>query len=335
MRFAPPRCPYTACSAHTSTPFRYVHWGRFDRACDGRAVTRFRCLECGRTFSSQTFRLDWRLQRPRLHLDLWAHLISKVTHRQAARMLNCTRKSIAHRLDLLGEHCRAYHAHQLDKLARGRGLAGRFQLDELETFEHNRRLQPVTVPVLIHRSSYFVVDLAMAPLPCRGRLSELNRAKKAVREGLYGKRRSGSRRAVEACLGTLARVRRPFAGIKLETDCKHEYVRSVRAVLGAGTKHERTSSKDRRDYGNPLFPINHTLAMLRDGVSRLVRRTWAASKQQLRLGRHLWIWVCWRNYVRGVTNRARHTTPAMIVGAAERAVRKDELLGLRKVGWRG
>lgn len=334
MRFAPPRCPHPTCHGHTSRPFRYIDWGSFRRACDGRVVPRFRCLECGRTFSTQTFRLDWRLQRPRLHLDLWAHLISKVTHRQAARMLNCTRKSIAHRLDLLGEHCRAFHTHQLERLARQRGLAGRFQLDELETYEHNRRLQPLTVPVLIHCPSYFVVDLAVAPLPCRGRLSARNRERKIAREGLYGTRRSGSRRAVEACLQTLAAARRPAGRIELETDCKHEYVRSVQRLLGADTPHQRTSSKEPRDYGSPLFAINHTLAMLRDGVSRLVRRTWAASKQSLQLGRHLWIWVCWRNYVRGITNRARHTTPAMIVGAAQRPVRKDELLALRKVGWR-
>ena len=332
MRFIPPRCPYTACSAHTARPFRHVDWGRFRRACDGRWVQRFRCLECGRTFSSQTFRLDWRLQRPRLHLDLWAHLISKVTHRQAARMLGCTRKSVAHRLDLLGQHCRDFHAYRLSRLARG--LCGHFQLDELETYEHNRRLQPLTVPVLIHRKSYFVVDLAVAPLPCRGRLSQAYAAAKLQREQRHGKRRSGSRRAVEACLGTLEAARHPRRELVLETDLKHEYVRSIERVLGAGTPHERTSSKARRDYGNPLFPINHSLAMLRDGVSRLVRRTWAASKQGLRLTHHLWIWVCWRNYVRGVTNRARHTTPAMIVGAAQRALRKDELLGLRKVGWR-
>lgn len=334
MRYTPPRCPYAACSAHTSRPFRHVYWGRFRRACDGRIVPRFRCLECGRTFSTQTFRLDWRLQRPRLHLDLWAHLISKVTHRQAARMLGCTRKSVAHRLDLLGAHCRDFHAYRLAQLAQRGGLAGQFQLDELETYEHSRRLQPLTVPVLIHRKSYFVVDVAVAPLPCRGPLSPRYAAQKLERETLHGKRRSGSRRAVEACLEALERTRRNGRELVLETDKKHEYVRSIQRVLGEDTAHVRTSSKNRRDYGNPLFPINHSLAMLRDGVSRLVRRTWAASKQGLRLTHHLWIWVCWRNYVRGVTNRARHTTPAMIVGAAERAVRKDELLGLRRVGWR-
>jgi hypothetical protein len=333
MRFTPPRCPHTDCSAHRSHPFRFTHWGTYARHCDGREVQRFRCLECSRTFSSQSFRLDRGLQRPRLHLDLWAHFISKVTQRQSARMLGCSRKSVAHRLELLGDHCREYHVRHIARLAAGAGLEGKFLLDELETYEHSRRLQPVTVPVLIQRSSYFLVDLAAAPLPCRGQLNARDREKKAAREQLLGKRRSGSRQAVEGCLKTLSTLVRSKRSLVLQTDCKHQYVESIRRVLGPKTVHLRTSSKDKRDYANPLFPINHTLAMLRDGLSRLVRRTWAASKLRARLEQHLWIWVCWRNYVRGVTNRAPDTTPAMIVGAARRSVRREELLGLRVTGY--
>ncbi len=76
----------------------------------------------------------------------------------------------------------------------------------------------------------------------------------------------------------------------------------------------RTSSKAKRDYSNPLFPINHTLAMARDGISRLVRRSWAASKLRERLEWHAWIWAAWRNYVRAITNQAPKVTPAMAAG---------------------
>ena len=69
--------------------------------------------------------------------------------------------------------------------------------------------------------------------------------------------------------------------------------------------------------------------MLRDGVSRLVRRTWAASKEGARLRLHLWIWACWRNYVCGITNRSPGVTPAMVAGVASRPLGKDELLGWR------
>lgn len=328
MRFQPPHCPHPECPSRANTTWRCARWGRYRRKCDGREAQRFRCATCRRTFSAQAFRLDYRLHRPRLHLDLWPLLISKVTHRQAARMLRCGRRAIAHRLELLGEHCRAYHLSRLRRLTERGGCTGPWQFDELETYEHDRRLRPLTVPVLIHARSYFVVGIDVAPLPCRGGLSARDLRRKLERERLLGPRRSGSRVAVERCLGLLAPL---VSGLRplIVTDRKKTYPGSLRRVLGPDHRHASSPSTIRRDRRNPLFPVNHTLAQLRDGVSRLVRRTWAASKLGARLMSHLWIWVCWRNYVRDITNEAPGTTPAMVIGAATRPVAREELLSAR------
>ncbi|MBL7008437.1 MAG: hypothetical protein ISR76_05525, partial [Planctomycetes bacterium] len=72
-------------------------------------------------------------------------------------------------------------------------------------------------------------------------------------------------------------------------------------------------------------------AMMRDGVSRLVRRSWAASKRRERLEQHLWIWLVYRNYLRGVTNEAPRVTPAMAVGVDDRKRTRTELLRWRLV----
>ncbi len=85
----------------------------------------------------------------------------------------------------------------------------------------------------------------------------------------------------------------------------------------------------RSGSGNPLFPINHTLAMMRDGISRLVRRTWAASKLRERLEWHAWIWATWRNYVRGITNRSPRVTPAMAIGIEKEKWNATELCAWR------
>lgn len=328
MRFQPPRCPYPACPSRSLRAFCCARWGRYRRKCDGRFAQRFRCATCLRTFSAQAFRLDYRLQRPHLHLALWPLLISKVTHRQAARTLGCRRRTIAHRVELLGRHCREFHLSRLRRLSGDGGRTGPWQLDELETYETDRRLQPLTVPVLIHARSYFVIGIDVAPLPCRGGLSPRDRARKCERERRHGRRRNGSLAAVERCLGLLAPMvaqHRPL----VVTDRKRTYPGSLRRVLGRNHQHACTISTRRRDRRNPLFPINHTLAQLRDGVSRLVRRTWAASKRAAWLERHLWIWVCWRNYVRDITNKAPGTTPAMVIGVARRPLGREEFLALR------
>ena len=46
-------------------------------------------------------------------------------------------------------------------------MTGVFQLDELETFEHHRKLKPITMSVLIERKSYFLVDSRAGTLPAR------------------------------------------------------------------------------------------------------------------------------------------------------------------------
>jgi len=318
MRFEPTRCPLPGCPSLRTGHRRWCFKGRYRRACDGRSVQRFLCLECHRTFSVQTFRVDYRLRRPDLTHSLFGPLVSKVTHRQAARVLGCDRKTVAHRLQLLGEHCRSFHFWRLERARGQRGLTGIFQLDELETFEHSRRLAPVTLPVLIERKSYFVMDLQSAPLPCRGRLSKADRERKAEREKANGSRRSGSRVAVDRCLETLERFHAERAVVRVHTDRKSSYRCLLARRFGERLDHGRHDSRAKRDYRNPLFPINHTLAMMRDGISRLVRRSWAASKLRERLERHAWIWAVWRNYVRGITNLAPRTSPAMAIGVESR-----------------
>ena len=140
MRFQPRSCPRPDCPSRSSGHHRWCFKGGFVRACDGRTVQRFLYRECRRTFSTQTFRVDYRLKKPQLNHALFGPFISKVTHRQAARVVGCSRGTVAHRLKLLGEHCREFHRSRLARAAAGGGISGKFQLDELETFEHSRRL---------------------------------------------------------------------------------------------------------------------------------------------------------------------------------------------------
>jgi len=315
MTFQPPRCPHSDCpSFQPGTPFPWRHCGTFSRRCDGRLVPRFQCGTCGRRFSSQTFRLDYRLRKPRLQHQVLIHFVSKVTLRQSARTLGVTRKTVEHRLRLLGRHFELFHQARMA----GKQLEGIFQLDEAETFETNRRLKPVTLPVLIERKCRFIVHAETAPLPARGKLSPKLKARKLELEKVEGRRRSGSRRAVKKCFEALREHVDAERPIHLQTDRKVTYPVILKEVFEkAPLIHERTDSGVKRDPKNPLFSINHTLAMLRDGLSRLVRRTWAHAKLRQRLATHLWIYIAWRNYIRGVSNKLRRITPAMVIGVEQ------------------
>jgi hypothetical protein len=324
--FVPPCCPHPLCRSQLRGGFSYQCRGVFRRKLDGRIVQRYSCTVCGRFFSDQSFRLDYGLRRPELTAPAFFAFASKVTHRQAARTLRCARGTIHHRLELLGKHCRDFHELQRRRLKGA--LEPQLALDELETYETDRRLKPVTVPVLLHESSWFVLDVQVAPMASRGGLTEHHEQRKQALVEREGRRRSGSREAVRLCFKSAAPlVKRDVQGI-LRTDEKHTYVALRKSELPENLMHVRISSKEPRGLGNPLFRINRTLAMLRDGVSRLVRRTWAASKLRTQLEKHLWIWIVFRNYVRRRINRSPGESAASTIGLFDAPMTTDDLLGL-------
>jgi len=327
MIFHPPACPHTDCPSRTRSRFDYSRSGAFERRCDGRRVQRFVCRVCRRGFSEQTFRVDYRLKRPELLERFFFDRVSKVTHRQSARIQGCSRSTEERHFRRLGGHCAAFHEDRLRSIA-GLGRAGSiFVLDELETYEDHRTQKPVTVPVLIERRSGFVLDAKAGALAPRRR----RRVQGDPAHDRAPPRRSESHRLVRAMFERLRELVPRDSTLQVRTDKKSSYARILRELFGARCLHRRTPARRRRDVRNPLWPINHTFARLRDSVSRLVRETWAAAKKRQWLEAHLSIWVCYRNYVRGRTNRDPHVTPAMALHVQEEPSSVPDLLAWRSL----
>ncbi len=230
MIFEPPCCPTRGCPSASTKDFTFRRRGFYRRKLDDRLVQRFVCHACKFTFSCQTFRLDYRLRKPALTREAFRAFVAKVTLRQCARLLGVSRHTVAHRLRLLGGHCRDFQKARLDRA--GPILSGSFQLDELETFEHERRLKPVTVPVLIHQDTFFVVRAKAAPMPARGTLTPRYREKKQQFEKPFGRRENGSSQAVEECLKGLAKRLAKDQVESVQTDRKSTYPGLIRKVLG-------------------------------------------------------------------------------------------------------
>jgi transposase-like protein len=326
MQFQPGFCPCETPDGGTCGSRQYQRRGTFTRACDGRQVQRFQCKRCGHTYSTQTFRVDYKLRKPALDRLIFTLLVSKDTQRQIARTFDCDRGSVARRIELYGKHGKAFHEQMLRSRNQAQPWQGRFLLDELETYEHNRRLKPVTVPLLVHKPSHCILHVAVGTLPPRKPLSQANQKKLEAYELVEGKRGSESRAKVSECFDVLQSIV-PTSGLVLvDTDQKHTYRVLLKKAFGDRLVHQRTHSTEPRTYWNALFVVNHTFAMLRDGLSRLVRRTWAASKQREKLEWHLWLYIAWRNYVRPITNMRRFETAAMVAGLAPRMLELSELL---------
>ena len=313
----PPACPYRSCAYHRAAPpgfFRLYGFYR-SRGYPG-GIRRFRCRSCQRSFSMRRFSVEFRLHRPDLTPFVIHQLVSCVSVRQSARAGLLGRAAIERRLDRFGRHGDRLLARAS---RRSEPLGGQFQLDEAESFEGSRRARPVTIPVLIHSESRFMIATrvgALAPRP------SARKPAGAVR------RTSESSAVVRACLRRLVRFAQ--RGSELASDQKPSYRAILREIDRGGKLHHlRYSSKLPRGRGSPLFDINHTLAMLRDGIAKLRRQTWCHAKKRKRLQLHLALYALWRNFQRKRFNRDRNHTPAQFARVSDRRWSYRELVRWR------
>jgi transposase-like protein len=325
--FVPPRCPNPACAQHRA-PDGVFYWrnGCYRPRCRTEPVPRFRCRTCKRYFSRQTFRFDCRDRRPECNEPLLGLLHSGVGLRQAGRLLKLDVHSVQAKLRKMGWTCRRLHKNLCPKLTGERT----FLLDEEETYE-GASIRPLTMPVLIEKDHWFVVATTAGSIRRLAEAGTARRVRQDRDEQQRGIRRDNSWRCVKGVLGTLASRVGNEARITLRTDQKASYAVIATKVFGELVKHETTAGTDIRTTFNPLFPINATLAMTRDNLGRLRRRSWLVSKRAARLRAHLALFTIYRNYMRRRFNRdGPQQTPAVLLGLLPRQLHPHEVLAWRQ-----
>jgi len=324
--FQPPRCPYRRCHQHRHpAPGFFRRHGTYIARCRPRPVPRFRCSSCRRTFSRQTFRMDFHDHRPDLNARLFLELASGVGLRQSARKLGLTRRCTELKARKIGRHLRRLNLNLQGQLPPGSVL----QFDEFETYEHRRNTRPLTVPLLIERGSRFILWAESAPIRASGRMSEA-RKRAIAAEDAVKRRKDLSRQAIRRTLARGAARVRDLEVVFFETDEKLAYpALARRAFAGKRLVHSMTNSRVARTTWNPLFPINHTEAMVRDLTGRLRRDSWLASKRRRYLDVALHVFIAYRNLVRKRFNRDV-VSPAQELGFVERRMTPGELLSWRQ-----
>lgn len=325
--FAPPFCPYRRCPANTNpTPKHCAPHGSYKPKCRNRPVPRFRCLTCLRTYSRQTFRMDFRDHKPHLNRRLVELLISGVGFRQSSRILPLSRRCTEIKARKISRHLRRLNL----ALQRPLPPAAELQIDEIETFEARRRERPVTFPILIEAKSRLIIWGESATLSPRGRMSESRRQAIAEEIAKGRSRRDLSHVAVRRTLARAIPLVRHLVDVPVHTDEKLSYPGLLKRAFGSWRlKHETTPSTQIRNTSNPLFPINQTEAIARDLMGRLRRRSWLASKKRRYLDLHFQMLMAWKNFIRPRFNQD-WAPAAVFAGALSSPLRWSELLGWRQ-----
>lgn len=261
-----PLCP--SCGASGS-----IKYGRYYRFDDAQTIQRYRCPNCLKSHSSATHAPTYRQKRRRLNRSIEMDIGSSTAQRRIAIKHRCNRKTVARKIVFLAEQARKKTAQWLEQ----NGPFDSLQWDELITFEHSR-LKPLSVAVMCCTRSRCIIGYGVAQIPASGKI-----AKRSVEK--YGKRVDRSSSMRKRVLKSVADYVSPTASIatdehrryaaeikKTYPEMMHTQYASVRGSLTGQGELKRTGF-------DPLFNINHTLAMMRDNIKRLTRRTWCTTKK--------------------------------------------------------
>lgn len=265
--------------------------GYFYRKSDSKKIPRFRCKSCGKYFSSATFSACYNQNKRRLNPIVRNSLCSSMSMRRFAKLYKVSRTTVKRKLDFLADQARINQ----HKWLKSKEKFTNIQLDDLETFEHTK-CKPVTVSLFVESKTRKIIDFSVAQIGAKGRLTHVANQK-------YGKRKNLSRVKRKELFDRVAPLVANTATI--HSDEHLHYPQLIKRYFPEAT-HKRYKGKKGSNTGqgelkkggfDPLYSVNHTFAMMRYGMNRLVRKTWCTTKCLKALENHIALYVDFHNQV--------------------------------------
>ena len=280
---APQFCPHRGCRYHGKErkPVTWYRlWGSYGTKAFG-TVQRYRCHGCGRTFSDQTFSLDYYVKKKVSYKRVLEQIISAGGVRDTARQEGYSASVVQNRTARLARQAMAIQ----ETLIRTVKLREHLCADGFESFTVSQYF-PDNINLLVGHSSQMVYYANHVTIRRKGRMTVLQKEKREKLEKFYRAPRKGIQKAFEQLMHFTADLMSSSAGkvLLLITDEKKEYPRAIKAVEriishggGAGyplpLHHKTVNSKEPRTRQNDLFAVNYLDRQIRKDSANHVRET--------------------------------------------------------------
>ena len=215
-------------------------------------------------------------------------LSSSMSQRAISDACRINVKTVARKLVFLGQECRKKLNSNQDS------CAAEVQFDELQTIQHTK-LKPVSVAMAVSKNTRKILGFQVSSMPATGHLAEKSRKK-------YGPRADNRKKGLQTLFRDLSSYLGP--NIYFSSDeCTYyapvvkRYFPQARYRQFKGEKSANTGQGElKKTRHDPLFTINHTFAMLRANINRLIRKTWCTTKKMSALADHLAIYAWVHNH---------------------------------------
>jgi len=306
MSFIPPFCPYKECSRHYEGSHPH-HWYRKYGHHSTRTfgpVQRYRCNHCGRTFSTQSFSLDYYVKRRIDYEQIFRQLRSTAGIRDLARNLEISRGSVQNRLLRMSRWSIALHALARETVHLSEDLVS----DGFESFLRSK-YYPHHLNILIGKNTEYFYAMDFATLRRKGRMSSAQRLyreflDKVCRPDPKGIEKSMARLAEEVVRLFFHRKGKKHP-LTLYTDEHQAYPRAfqhhpvLKKLLCSGQIiHYHSLSTKEPGRSNVMWVVNYIDRQLRKDIVNYVRRTVNVAKNVNKLLERLSVYRMYHNYIK-------------------------------------
>ncbi len=320
----PPHCPNENCKHHLPlhSGFRYKEDGSYRRKTDNRRVQRYLCLSCKQSFSTQTFSVTYWMKNPKLIQDVFMKTVGGMANRQIARDLKINPGTVDNVLSRIARHCFLYHTTQMQHARPPSEIV----VDGFVTFELSQYF-PFHHHNAVEKHTDFFIYFTDSEVRRSGTMTETQKIRRRELEDKHGR---PDPQAVRKDMTHLLQVTLTGqVSAVVHSDAHQSYppaIRDVdcviRQIVTPGTQH--------RDRHNKLWPINLLDNLIRHSGANHKRETIAWSKRRQSSAERLVIFLVWRNYMKGRSEkRPRGPTPAMERGMFNHRLELAEIFSER------
>jgi hypothetical protein len=212
-------------------------------------------------------------------------LSAGVSQREAARILNLNRKTVVRKLLFWAEVAKQ----ELNSKNISNPPGKEIEFDDLETFEHTK-CKPLSVTLMVEYKTRRILGFEVSKMPAKGKLAAIARKKYPPRadERSIGREKLFKRMQVildpNSIIRSDSNPHYPVDVKRFFPNATHQTVKGKRgAITGQGEL--------KKIHFDPLFSLNHTCAMKRANINRLIRKTWCTTKRPDRLEAHLYLYA--------------------------------------------
>jgi DNA-binding Lrp family transcriptional regulator len=302
--FKPPFCPRVWCSHHEKKEYK-DEWYKQDGFHDTKAfgkVPRFQCKHCKKTFSVQTFRMDYYCKKVIDYDRVMEGLCTSSCLRDISRVLRVRVSSVSNRIYRMARQFIIVQQQMINN----HGLNEDLVSDGFESYTGSKYF-PNNIHLLAGKESRFLYFFNLVHLRRKGKMTEHQEKMREELDKLWRPKKNALKdsfgEVVDRVIEMYGKAAKPV--ITLHTDEKKEYEWAIAGRMegvvvkeGRGIVHAKTSSRALRIPSNPLAAVNIIDRQLRHNLAAYRRKTICWNRDANQAMARLTVYAGYYNWVK-------------------------------------